>query len=171
MMKAQKQLIDNDEESMSSIESVARPANDLNGSSNEFPGPEPITDITRDEMEGVRKLIDTENKVVQLWRAIVAIMLLSTASLVTYFTYKFLINEEQRNFEVGVSCNEYCYDVQEYAYVVSHLSALVLDSSERYHPPLLTLFREVWMSCRTSTESSLHLLPHMHWEPVRHGRT
>jgi hypothetical protein len=62
--------------------------------------------ITFSEQEGVEKLIERETREVTLWRTIVALMLVSTAALVTFYTYEFLENEDQRKFDVSVSTQQ-----------------------------------------------------------------
>jgi hypothetical protein len=51
----------------------------------------------------VEALINAEDHSVRLWRLIVAIMLFSTAMLVTIYTYKFLADQERQYFETSVS--------------------------------------------------------------------
>jgi hypothetical protein len=63
----------------------------------------PHSDTSFDEEKEIEKLLDRENKEVGLWRFLVALMLLVTASLVTYFTYNRLVENDQKAFENGVS--------------------------------------------------------------------
>jgi hypothetical protein len=60
-------------------------------------------DIACEEKEGIERLIQRENKEVKLWGGIVTLMLVLTASLVTYFAYNFLENEDIRDFNIGAS--------------------------------------------------------------------
>jgi hypothetical protein len=59
--------------------------------------------VTYNERDEVEKLIEHENNEVRRWRIIVLLMLVSTASLVTFFSYKFLQKEDRRDFDIGVS--------------------------------------------------------------------
>jgi hypothetical protein len=63
-----------------------------------------------DERLQVERLIARENKDVRRWRALVGLLLVCTAALVTYYTWQFLHDEDARDFEIGVS-KAMCYNV------------------------------------------------------------
>jgi hypothetical protein len=63
----------------------------------------PEHDRSTIEMKEMEKLVDQENKEVHKWRLLVALMLLSTAALVTYFTYRVFEEDQKTSYEAGVS--------------------------------------------------------------------
>jgi hypothetical protein len=62
-----------------------------------------LRDEANAEKEKVEQLIELESKKVALRRNLLALMLVSTAAMVTYFSYKLLQKEYQRNFNIGIS--------------------------------------------------------------------
>jgi uncharacterized membrane protein YcjF (UPF0283 family) len=62
-----------------------------------------LQDEANEERGKVEQLIERETKEVAMWRNLLALMLVSTAALVTYFSYRLLQKEYQRNFDIGVS--------------------------------------------------------------------
>ena len=57
----------------------------------------------RDEVKEVQKMARKETARVVFWRVAVTVVLLLTAVAVTLTTYRFLINEEEEDFETAVS--------------------------------------------------------------------
>jgi hypothetical protein len=61
-----------------------------------------LQDEANEEREKVEQLIERETKEIALWRNLLALMLVSTAALVTYYSYKLLQRGYQQNFETSV---------------------------------------------------------------------
>ena len=68
------------------------------GSSGQFSSAE-----ERDEIKEVQKMSRKDNLLVQGWRIATTVVLLVTAFIVAYTTYRFLKTEEQQSFEDAVS--------------------------------------------------------------------
>jgi hypothetical protein len=57
----------------------------------------------RDEVKEIQNLAKQETKNVRVWRFIVVAMILATGATVSTFTYRFLHDEEESNYESAVS--------------------------------------------------------------------
>jgi hypothetical protein len=95
----------------------------------------PHNDNSVNEEKRVEKLINRENKEVGLWRFVVTMMLLVTASLVTYFTHEVLVENDQKDFENGVSedCTNTCSQNNVTRVVKCWILDIVCQTSHKIH--------------------------------------
>lgn len=57
----------------------------------------------RDEVKEIEKQNKKENTRIVFWRGVVTIVLLSTAVVVTFTTWRFLVHEQTTNYDTAVS--------------------------------------------------------------------
>jgi hypothetical protein len=73
-------------------------------STNESEGMNPEEE--RDEVKEVKKMSAGATNRIRMWRLVLTLCLVATAVAITTTTYKLLVEEQERNFEVAVSIEE-----------------------------------------------------------------